>query len=357
MEQRHNKGLVSVPLGLMPMRRVAVIGGGLVGFSTAVCISKSLPRCSVTVIADKFTPNTTGDVAAGMLIPHRYPDTPIEQQKRWFQETFSYLLTICNSAEAADAGIHLLSGWQIHQTAPEEKFPFWADIVLGFRIMSMAELEKFPEHQFGQAFTTLKCDSQRYLRWLESRLRENGGQIEDRKITDVWELHGHYDVIVNCSGLGARALVGDSKLHPVRGQVLKVQAPWVTHFIRVSDGSTYIYPGMSSVTLGGTRQKDDWRLSTDATASQNILNRCCALEPSLKKAYAITEHVGLRPTRSAIRVEKEVLLRGSYQLPVIHNYGHGGGGFSVHWGTAREATHLVEELIASLRGSSAKAKL
>nr|XP_033794769.1 D-aspartate oxidase [Geotrypetes seraphini] len=341
----------------MPARRVAVIGGGLVGFSTAVCISKCLPQCSVTVIADKFTPNTTSDVAAGILIPHPYPDTPIGLQKRWFQETFSYLLTICNSAEAADAGIHLLSGWQICQTAPEEKFPFWADVVLGFRIMTEAELEKFPEHHFGQAFTTLKCDSQRYLRWLESRLRGLGHQMEDRKITDLWELHGHYDVIVNCSGLGARTLVGDSELYPVRGQVLKVQAPWVTHFIRVGDGSTYIYPGMCSVTLGGTRQKDDWRLSVDSTTSQDILNRCCTLEPSLKKAYGITEYVGLRPTRSAIRVEKEMLLRNGSQLPVVHNYGHGGGGFSVHWGTAQEATHLVEELIVPLQGSLAKAKL
>ncbi|XP_029451128.1 D-aspartate oxidase [Rhinatrema bivittatum] len=336
------------------MARVAVVGGGLVGLSTAVCISESVPQCSVTVLSEKFTPETTSDVAAGMLIPHPYPDMPIEQQKRWFQETFNYLLAICNSVEAADAGIQLLSGWQIFRTAPEQKVPFWADTVLGFRVMSEAELRRFPDYRFGQAFTTLKCDSRRYLRWLESRLKRDGGQLQARKIEDLWELCGQYDVIVNCSGLGARVLVGDLKLYPVRGQVLKVQAPWVMHFVRVDDGSTYIYPGMSGVTLGGTRQKNDWRLSVDASDTKDILSRCCALEPSLQRACEMSEWVGLRPCRSAIRMEKEVLQRGGYQLPVVHNYGHGGGGFSVHQGCAQEATRLVGELIAPTRGFFAK---
>lgn len=57
----------------MTKAKVAVIGAGLIGLSTAVSISESLPDCSVAVIADKFTPNTTSDVAAGILIPHVYP--------------------------------------------------------------------------------------------------------------------------------------------------------------------------------------------------------------------------------------------------------------------------------------------
>lgn len=53
--------------------RIAVVGAGVIGLSTAVCISQLVPRCSVTVISDKFTPDTTSNVAAGMLIPHTYP--------------------------------------------------------------------------------------------------------------------------------------------------------------------------------------------------------------------------------------------------------------------------------------------
>lgn len=53
--------------------RVAVVGAGVMGLSTALCVSKLVPGCSITVISDKFTPETTSDVAAGILIPHVYP--------------------------------------------------------------------------------------------------------------------------------------------------------------------------------------------------------------------------------------------------------------------------------------------
>uniref|UniRef100_A0A2K5P8N6 D-aspartate oxidase n=1 Tax=Cebus imitator TaxID=2715852 RepID=A0A2K5P8N6_CEBIM len=282
----------------MDTARIAVVGAGVVGLSTAVCISKLVPRCSVTVISDKFTPDTTSDVAAGMLIPHTYPDTPIHKQKQWFRETFNHLFAIANSAEAGDAGVHLVSG-----------------------------------------------------------IKGSGGWILTRRIEDLWELHPSFDVVVNCSGLGSRELAGDSKIFPVRGQVLQVQAPWVEHFIRDGSGLTYIYPGTSHVTLGGTRQKGDWNLSPDAENSREILSRCCALEPSLHRACNIREKVGLRPYRPGLRLQTELLARDGQRLPVVHHYGHGSGGISVHWGTALEAARLVSECVHALRTPAPKSKL
>nr|XP_054413981.1 D-aspartate oxidase isoform X4 [Pongo abelii] len=139
----------------MDTARIAVVGAGVVGLSTAVCISKLVPRCSVAVISDKFTPDTTSDVAAGMLIPHTYPDTPIHKQKQWFRETFNHLFAIANSAEAGDAGVHLVSG-----------------------------------------------------------IKGSGGWTLTRRIEDLWELHPSFDIVVNCSGLGSRQLAGDSKIFP-----------------------------------------------------------------------------------------------------------------------------------------------
>ncbi|XP_054346448.2 D-aspartate oxidase isoform X2 [Pongo pygmaeus] len=341
----------------MDTARIAVVGAGVVGLSTAVCISKLVPRCFVTVISDKFTPDTTSDVAAGMLIPHTYPDTPIHKQKQWFRETFNHLFAIANSAEAGDAGVHLVSGWQIFQSTPTEEVPFWADVVLGFRKMTEAELKKFPQYVFGQAFTTLKCECPAYLPWLEKRIKGSGGWTLTRRIEDLWELHPSFDIVVNCSGLGSRQLAGDSKIFPVRGQVLQVQAPWVEHFIRDGSGLTYIYPGTSHVTLGGTRQKGDWNLSPDAENSREILSRCCALEPSLHGACNIREKVGLRPYRPGVRLQTELLARGGQRLPVVHHYGHGSGGISVHWGTALEAARLVSECVHALRTPIPKSKL
>ncbi|KAG8444669.1 hypothetical protein GDO86_009728 [Hymenochirus boettgeri] len=268
------------------MPQIAVIGGGLVGLSTALCLLDSLPQCPVTIISEAFSPNTTGDVAAGCLIPHTYPDTPVQQQKEWFKETFDHLFKIAISPEASIAGVSLLSGF-----------------------------------------------------------RSRGGMVQTQRVNNVWDLHGKYDIIVNCSGIGSRDLFGDTSLYPVKGQVVQVHAPWLTHFIRDGDGSTYIYPGRSSTTLGGTRQKHNWKLLPDEKTSKEILNRCSALEPSLQGSRVVQEKVGLRPVRSSIRLEKEMIVRNGHRLPVVHNYGHGGGGFSVHIGTAKAATRLVEELL------------
>ncbi|OWK59010.1 D-aspartate oxidase isoform X3 [Lonchura striata] len=341
----------------MASPKVAVVGAGVIGLSTALCITETCPSCSVTVLSDQFSPNTTSDVAAGMLIPHTYPDTPIHRQKQWFKETFTYLFAISNSAEASEAGIHLVSGWQIFKSTPKEELPFWSDIVLGFRPMSETELQKFPQHRFGQAFTTLKCDCPPYLLWLEKRLKATGTQMYTRKVADLWELHSEYDIVVNCTGIGAQQLVGDKQLFPVRGQVLKVYAPWVKQFIRDGDGLTYIYPGIHKVTLGGTREKGIWSLSPDAYTTRDIFDRCCSLEPSLQAAQDIKVKVGLRPSRQCVRLQTEVLSQGGVKLPVVHNYGHGAGGFSVHRGTAKEAAHLVEVCISALQGSSSRAKL
>lgn len=178
-----------------------------------------------------------------------------------------------------------------------------------------------------------------------------------RKVADLWELHSKYDIIVNCAGIGAHQLVGDKKLLPVRGQVLKVHAPWVKNFIRDGDGLTYIYPGIHRITLGGTREKENWSLSPDPGTTKDIFDRCCSLEPSLKGAQDIQVKVGLRPSRQCVRLQREVLSQGGVKLLVVHNYGHGAGGFSVHRGTAKEAACLVGECIAALQGSSSRAKL
>lgn len=169
--------------------------------------------------------------------------------------------------------------------------------------------------------------------------------MEKRKVNSLEDLSHHYDVIVNCSGLGSKLLAGDHKVYPVRGQVLKMEAPWLKHFIRDGDGKTYIFPGIHSVTVGGTRQEDDWRLQVDEGDKESILARCSRLEPSLSSARVLSNWVGLRPGRRSPRVEKELVLLQGRRVPVVHNYGHGGLGVGLAWGTALDAFGLVRQCL------------
>lgn len=71
------------PFGLFPppfhhrgaaAMRVAVIGAGVIGLSTALCIHERfqplVPCLQLEVYADRFTPHTTSDGAAGLWQPY-----------------------------------------------------------------------------------------------------------------------------------------------------------------------------------------------------------------------------------------------------------------------------------------------
>lgn len=55
------------------------------------------------------------------------------------------------------------------------------------------------------------------------RLEETGTKFIIKKLDSLKELYDDYDLIVNCSGLGARTLCQDRRMIPIRGQVAKVK--------------------------------------------------------------------------------------------------------------------------------------
>ena len=59
-----------------------MVGAGCVGLSTAVNLQDRLSHCDVTLMADRFSPNTTSDVSAGVLYPYALGQTPLEDI-RW----------------------------------------------------------------------------------------------------------------------------------------------------------------------------------------------------------------------------------------------------------------------------------
>uniref|UniRef100_A0A8C4M6K7 D-amino-acid oxidase n=1 Tax=Equus asinus asinus TaxID=83772 RepID=A0A8C4M6K7_EQUAS len=102
--------------------RVVVIGAGVIGLSTALCIHDRyqpvLQSLDVRVYADRFTPLTNTDVAAGLWQPYlSNPSNP--QETHWNQQTFDYLLSHLHSPNAADMGLALISGYNLfHEAVP-----------------------------------------------------------------------------------------------------------------------------------------------------------------------------------------------------------------------------------------------
>lgn len=60
------------------------------------------------------------------------------------------------------------------------------------------------------------------------RFQQNGGNVIQKLISRLSEFNAmDYDAVFNCTGLGAQKLCNDRKLVPIRGQIMKVYAPWV----------------------------------------------------------------------------------------------------------------------------------
>ncbi len=89
--------------------------------------------------------------------------------------------------------------------------------------------------------------------------------------------------------------------------------------------------------FGGTNDLSS-DLAVDAAATDQIIAECSRVL-NIDKPNILAERVGLRPFRkSGVRLERNELRDGR---TVIHNYGHGGSGFTLSWGCAREVVNLA----------------
>lgn len=330
--------------------RVAVVGAGVIGVTSGFAVKNAFPQFEVHVFADKFSPDTTGDGSAGLWTPYLLGGTPSNKVSEWGGITYRWLETFWKAGLASEIGLSLMPIYYVTHNPDGYRAPNWMKLVYGAHRLSSSELEKLNDqyrenYKSGWTFVSYTVEPARLLPWLTKQFLEAGGEVRNRKIYALSELiDDGYDLIINCTGLGARELVGDDTVIPIRGQVARVTAPWLKYgFLEADDHGNYIIPNFDCVVLGGTHQENDFDCTPREEDSEFIRNGCCRILPSLKSVEVSEEWVGLRPGRANIRIEAEVV--GSSkgrEVMVIHNYGHGGSGVTLSWGCALEVLKIIE---------------
>jgi D-amino-acid oxidase len=292
--------------------RVVVVGAGVVGLTTAVCLRSV--GVEADVVARDAPEATTSAVAAALWYPYRA--LPADRVTAWSAATYQEL-----SRLAGVAGVRMLAGTEVLD--PDAPDPWWRDAVPDLR-RTGDRLQ----------FTAPVIDMSVHLPWLAERLRALGGSIELRAVGSLEELDA--DAVVDCAGLGARELAGDRTVTAVRGQIVRVAAPDVTEWLvdqRDPERLVYVVPRARDVVLGGTAQEGDEDREPDPATTEAIRARCAEMVPAVRDAPIVSVAVGLRPARPSVRLEPEGR--------VVHCYGHGGAGVTLAWGCAVEVAALL----------------
>jgi D-amino-acid oxidase len=313
-----------------------VVGCGVIGLSVAVRLREA--GLDTRILATELPPATTSGVAAALWYPYKaYPE---DRVLLWGKRTFGVFQRL---SVVPESGVTMRGGLEIWRDSVPD--PWWAGAVPGVRRCTKDELP--PGYRDGHAFVAPVIEMPAYLAYLMGRFAKAGGSVERRTISSLEEAARGARVVVNCAGLGARFLVGDTTMLPIRGQVVRVRNPGLDRFVLDEanpEGVTYVVPRSGDCVLGGTAEEGAWDTEPDPEIAADILRRCAALEPRLARAEVLEHRVGLRPGRPEIRLERE---DGTDGVPRVHNYGHGGSGVTLSWGCAEEALGLVREALGS----------
>lgn len=277
------------------MERVIVVGAGVVGLSCAIRLLEAGHR--VDVVARDLPLETTSSVAAAICYPYRA--APQDRVDGWTERS-----------TAVFAGLDGRTGTGVR-------------VVEGTEVMAGGR----------RSFSTAVVEMPVYLGWLQQQLLELGGTLTRLNLA---ALPTGGDLVVNCSGLGARLLGGDDAVVPASGQVVYVEQFGLDRWwldTTTPEGPTYVIPRSRDIVVGGTDEEGDWSRTPSSEVAASILERGARLVPELARAGVIRHKVGLRPVRPDVRLERAG--------QVIHCYGHGGAGVTLSWGCAEEVAALA----------------
>lgn len=344
----------------MARKKIAIVGAGVIGLTTACELSSDF---EITVLGDLIGRETDSWKATAIWHVYLVPET--EEVLKWAQQTLEKLYAI--SLEEKNAGVGLVKGLELFRKGFAER-PTWANIPRTFRMLSQDEINEFNNISslgflreeeirmlvekpvlWGYEIEAPVADMLIYLEWLKSKAIESGVKIHRQHVESLESLFSGFDIVINCTGFRAREIANDKNFKSFRGQyfVLRSNSDAPVDYIGDDDhpgGMAYFIPRFGEVMIGGCAEEGLETL--DITLDwEDTINRAGLYAPWVRERkiedQARDAVVGLRPFREGgIRLERDINCNKGL---LLHNYGHGGSGFSLSWGCAKKIKELIEE--------------
>lgn len=230
--------------------KVVIVGARVNEMSCAVVVQEKFPDADLKLFTDKFSPDTNSDGAARCWLPFSLGDTLTQDIYEYSKLTWTYLEKLWKPLLAGKMGVSLVPCIQTFDRTPP--VPVVSDIVYGFQTIDSEELSSFnkPAWKSRFRFLTFITEASKLLPFYLTKLKSSNGIVVVRKLESPSYIATDFDVVINCSGLGAYHLEN-------------YQLPQAE-----SEHRCYIIPNIVS---GATHGKDRWDSSPHSNDTKSFL--------------------------------------------------------------------------------------
>lgn len=246
---------------------VAVIGAGIAGLTTARLAQEA--GFPVTIYAAARTPETTSDFAGGQFHPFGFfrSDRVTPEWRARYLQALDYAFRRMQLLVGDEWGVRWLTTY-VEGERPERKLT--ATFPPAARVVPAAA------NPFGRPmsrYETLYIETSHFLRRLTREIVADGGRMEARRFADIGEvLELPERLVFNCTGLGARELVGDATLMPIKGQhAILLPQPEIRYAFSVDEG--HAFPRPDGIVLGGTWERGVEDATVDPATIERLVER------------------------------------------------------------------------------------
>ncbi|OAA59024.1 NAD(P)-binding domain protein [Niveomyces insectorum RCEF 264] len=351
---------------------VGIVGAGIIGLTSALALSRAGYRVGIVArnLPGDLSTEWASPWAGAALLPLETDDVDdIRMQLACWRQFWaiaqeypesgalvglmpsSYESKTSLVSRVLNPSSKKVKATEYWETPDARSNPWYATVMPDFRPVPAHEL---PAHTIGgNTFTTVTVNPDKFLPWLQTHLANHYGvTVRHASVRSLDEARALLacDVLVNASGMGAKALANDPDCVAVRGQTLLVQSSAPTRrmdreiVIKRGTEYTYVIPrvGSGGLVLGGVEDPGNMSTEIDGALREDILRRTNTLTGGnlanlCLSRDVIKDIVGFRPGHKKGR-------RIAREGNVVHAYGFAGAGYRYSLGAALQVVKLVDEV-------------
>lgn len=250
-----------------PGEEVAVLGGGVIGLTTARLLTERGLRPRIYAAA--FAPEITSYFAGAQWGPSYVAKGETSREHELFLDVLSRSYRRYERMDGFQYGVsHRLNYCDDGDDGPLERLPEGM-------LPVVRNLDRLPfpgKVHKGKQYRTLFIEPPIFLQALTRELEAGNVAFIKQEFASEADVHAlPHRCVVNCLGLGAGKVYNDELVVPARGQLVHLnpkQLPWL---LVHKDG--YIFPRSDAIVLGGTFERGVQDLNLDRAGREDILER------------------------------------------------------------------------------------